>query len=185
MLQDAGSGPSSFFAVPLSRIEPYLLDSLANIEKNKNSLAWLRNQGFYFMEETYHIELMLFKLILLIINLFLFSAKSTQSIFCGPQSDTADLRSGSPSRACGGVGRSCRDCPVTLSPIVHQSYTVDLRSIFNPRLLSFCRDCVCTSGQILLDWSNFFCIFSVRGHANFWFFILFRRICFLLKRIKN
>ena len=98
---------------------------------------------------------------------FLFSAKSTQSIFCGPQSDTADLRSGSPSRACGGVGRSCRDCPVTLSPIVHQSYTVDLRSIFNPRLLSFCRDCVCTSGQILLDWSNFFGIFSVRGHANF------------------
>ena len=39
---------------------------------------------------------------------------------------------------------------MTLSPIVHQSYTVDLRSIFNPRLLSFCRDCVCRSGQILL-----------------------------------
>ena len=75
-----------------------------------------------------------------------------------------------------GVGRSCRDCPVTLSPIEHQSYTVDLRSIFNPRLLSFCRDCVCRSGQILLDQSvNFFRNLFMRGHANFRFFILFRR----------
>ena len=51
------------------------------------------------------------------------------------------------------AGWSCRDCSLNLSPIVNQSYTVDLRCIFNPRLLSFRRDCV---------WN-----LESGGHANF------------------
>ena len=120
------------------------------------------------MAQLHSCAVMLFKLIQLINCSF--PPNLRRAIFCGPQSDTADLRAGSLSRARGGVGRSCRDCPVTLSPIVHQSYTVALRSIFNPRLLSFCRDCVCRSGQIVLTgqfFSEFPSLKKVRGQRIF------------------
>ena len=47
LLQAAGSEPSSFVLVPLSKIETLLLASLGGKGKNRYPLACLRNAGFH------------------------------------------------------------------------------------------------------------------------------------------